>query len=516
MYIKKIVHIKGIGKYVDYTASKQNYGWDGNMSKFNLLYADNASGKTTLTQIIKSISSSSDISEIRKRKTFNYTGNPSIKLKVNNDPTQPVIEYHGANWNHNIDEIIVFDTYFVERNVYILSPSKKTGDADSVSLLLGEDSVKAYEQLSKLKMNLSSLTGSKGQLVQMRNRVIEYQTISKIAHAVQFPRSLKQGLTLDEIEAQLKDLEVRIEKIKSEMEKLKQRMNKSSVSETFIKATNKYLAYFAPGLELSALYMKTKTAIVYGIKVHGYSIRSKVENSSLKRILSEGEKNALAFSFFLAKLEILPNLDKYLVVFDDPLSSMDAARRSSSIYHLCSVANKVEQFILLSHDKLFVRDMLNELTNRKKKTEIICVLKIGHTNNSSAIFTYDVAEDTKTGMARDLKIVNDFRSNVDTSIYSPEEVAGSLRRLVEGFLRLKYSSLGCFDDKQMLGGIINYIENSVDPIFDNDKKYIDELREIKDYSNKFHHSDASSVVEAINNTELKTYCDRVLKILLKL
>ena len=56
MYIKKIVHIKGIGKYVDYTASKQDYGWDGNMSKFNLLYADNASGKTTLTQIIKSIS----------------------------------------------------------------------------------------------------------------------------------------------------------------------------------------------------------------------------------------------------------------------------------------------------------------------------------------------------------------------------------------------------------------------------------------------------------------------------
>jgi wobble nucleotide-excising tRNase len=43
--------------------------------------------------------------------------------------------------------------------------------------------------------------------------------------------------------------------------------------------------------------------------------------------LSLGDKSALAFAFFLARLENDPKRFEQIVVFDDPLSSLDSCRR---------------------------------------------------------------------------------------------------------------------------------------------------------------------------------------------
>lgn len=48
---------------------------------------------------------------------------------------------------------------------------------------------------------------------------------------------------------------------------------------------------------------------------------------SFKSTLSEGDKGTLSFAFFMAALEKMPELDKQIVIFDDPLSSLDENRR---------------------------------------------------------------------------------------------------------------------------------------------------------------------------------------------
>jgi wobble nucleotide-excising tRNase len=53
--MKKIVHIKNLGRYESFISSSGK--WNGNLDKINAVYADNSSGKTTLTQIFKSLKS---------------------------------------------------------------------------------------------------------------------------------------------------------------------------------------------------------------------------------------------------------------------------------------------------------------------------------------------------------------------------------------------------------------------------------------------------------------------------
>ena len=513
MFIEKIAHIKGIGNYQDFTASDADYCWNGEFAKNNFIYAENACGKTTLAQIIRSLIKSSDIDEIRRRKTFNYQGMPSIEVMVNDGTTSSLDLYNGVDWAKHYDNIIVFDTYFVERNVYVLSPSKKTGDADTIKVLLGDDSIDILDKISRLKMRNTELGGTKGNLVQEKKRRDFFLQISKIDMTV---HKHKKDLSPDVVNKRIKEIDLEIEKNKKEIGRLQQKLNTNTVSKQYIERTNKFLALFAPDIKLSALYTKTKTTIMYGIEVKGHLIRSNTESTSLKRVLSDGEKNALAFSFFLAKLEMLKNLDKYVVVFDDPLSSMDATRRSASMYQLCLMANKVSQFILLSHDKLFVRDIVWKARKFGIKQDDSKILRIGKTPSTSAIMGYNIEEDTKTGLAKDLEMIIDFRDSGDKSKYSADSVAESIRRVVEGILRLKYSSIGCFGKSKTLGAIIDVITKNEGSVFSYDKKHIDTLREINYYTTDFHHSDPSQESVFVNKIELVNYCNRTLELLLHL
>ncbi len=111
MNIHKIVEIKGIGKYVDFIPNK-NVGWDGVLSKNNAIYAENGCGKTTLSQIFKSLSKLVDISELHKRKTFMYSKDPSIRLKLVD--SSRLLQYDGKKWSNDLqDDVEVFDSYIV-------------------------------------------------------------------------------------------------------------------------------------------------------------------------------------------------------------------------------------------------------------------------------------------------------------------------------------------------------------------------------------------------------------------
>lgn len=85
---------------------------------------------------------------------------------------------------------------------------------------------------------------------------------------------------------------------------------------------------------------------------------------SFRNTLSESDKRTLAFAFFLSKLSLDSDLDKKVVVFDDPISSFDKERKRKTKHLLLDVnceGKKPEQIIVLTHQEDFLKEISREL-----------------------------------------------------------------------------------------------------------------------------------------------------------
>jgi ABC-type uncharacterized transport system ATPase subunit len=83
----------------------------------------------------------------------------------------------------------------------------------------------------------------------------------------------------------------------------------------------------------------------------------KVKNN---QILSEGEQRALALACFLA--EIAGEDDRYGIIVDDPVSSLDHLRLRKVAQRLVAEAKKGRQVIVFTHNLVFFNEMVSEAT----------------------------------------------------------------------------------------------------------------------------------------------------------
>jgi len=86
---------------------------------------------------------------------------------------------------------------------------------------------------------------------------------------------------------------------------------------------------------------------------------------NFKNTLSESDKRTLAFAFFLAKLSEDENLDKKIIIFDDPISSFDRERKRKTCHLLLDLNcnnKKPKQTIILTHQEDFLKDLARDLT----------------------------------------------------------------------------------------------------------------------------------------------------------
>ncbi|OQX23914.1 MAG: hypothetical protein BWK80_23435 [Desulfobacteraceae bacterium IS3] len=149
-----------------------------------------------------------------------------------------------------------------------------------------------------------------------------------------------------------------------------------------------------------------------------------------RNTLSEGDKSTLAFAFFIAALENMPELDKQIVIFDDPLSSLDETRREATARLLLDLSPKVKQLNVFTHKKDFLYMLCEKLPDSK-------VLQIcSDKKNGSRLVVLNVEEERKGDHARLIEsmkryIYEDFGPTADT-------MQGNLRKLFETVLKTKY------------------------------------------------------------------------------
>ena len=149
-----------------------------------------------------------------------------------------------------------------------------------------------------------------------------------------------------------------------------------------------------------------------------------------KNTLSEGDKSALAFAFFIAALEKTPELDKQIVVFDDPLSSLDETRREATARLLLALSPSVNQLNVFTHKKDFLYLLCDKMSDNK-------VLQVrSDKKNGSWLEPLDVEDDRKgdyVHMVEDMEryLTEDFGP-------TPETMQGDIRKVFEVVLKTKY------------------------------------------------------------------------------
>ena len=182
-----------------------------------------------------------------------------------------------------------------------------------------------------------------------------------------------------------------IEKLKTSMKDKQKELDisKNTVFAAFNQKVNHYLQIFAPYLQIKNLtsgYQGSSTdpAMKFGLYVSGNALNQKkgAVESTFKYSLSEGDKSALALSFFLCKLNLAPDLSKKIIIFDDPISSFDNNRKTVLLQELIALGKKAEQLFVFTHD----RNLANDLVKKTKEEEMeLNCYKLGFDGKTAVI-----------------------------------------------------------------------------------------------------------------------------------
>lgn len=493
--IKKILKIKGVGKYYDYKINREL--WDGELNKENVIYGENGTGKTTLTLILRSLSGKNNL--IQRKKTFGFVGDQEVNLL---DDSNIKYEFKGSKWNNVLSDIEVFDIHFIEDNIYTGSIHGRNSQSNLFEIIVGEEGLKLKRKSNDIfklleenrrdrKKNANQLKLQKDKLNENEKEVLS-----------------KQIKTLD---TEHKQIVVQLKEIQKELGEYTK-----NVFDKYIQVLNEKLKFFTPYIEIKKFSKTTGRGnqyVSYFLMVSGHQVGFE-ENShvraSFKYTLSEGDKSALAFSFFLTKLHFTTLTNK-IVVFDDPISSFDYARKNSTINQLLKLSKVCNQLITLTHDINFAKDLCKRIGYNKVKS-----LKILRQGTGNVITTHDIEKETLSGVFKDIEVLNNHILYGSNSDLEKRETIRCIRPILEGILRIKFFRDIKFNE--WLGDVIRKINESEegDRLF-RLKSIVDEISEINDYSKGFHHSDPTTAWgEIINDEELLIYVNRTIKLIDKI
>lgn len=233
----------------------------------------------------------------------------------------------------------------------------------------------------------------------------------------------------------------------------------------------------------------TQSKIGYKLTIDGKDI-SFVANQpfNAKECLSEGDKSTIALAFFLSKLDIDPNSHDKILIFDDPLSSLDTNRRNYTIGIIRSLVQQMKQVVVLSHNEFFLHEVGKDLKTIRKTLRIT----ENFAAKSSRIEECDLDSLVKIDYFKHIEALEEFRVNPNHS--NKDTVLGWLRNVLESHLRFKfYKQIRSMTGQQTFGRLITFLDTSGVVFRDNANRQsiISNLHLINGVSWKQHHGDPS-------------------------
>lgn len=177
----------------------------------------------------------------------------------------------------------------------------------------------------------------------------------------------------------------------------------------------------------------------YAIQLRGKTVKALQRDEDPKGpcvpyALSEGDKRSLALAFFLARLKTDAQKQQRILVFDDPVTSLDENRRKETVSEFVELAQACDQLFILSHDPYFLRQVraaVSEKGIHKKE------FKIGYAADDYSFFDpCDLEVVCESPYYRNYRLINEYLVGVPQA--DLRAIAQALRLVVEGFYKRRY------------------------------------------------------------------------------
>ena len=272
-------------------------------------------------------------------------------------------------------------------------------------------------------------------------------------------------------------------------------------------AINDYLRRFGASFrlgEVQSVNTRAGSSASYCVVINRQNINVAAdEGPSFRNTLSSGDRNALALAFFFASLEQDPNLANKIVIFDDPMSSLDEHRTLSTRKEIRTMAARIKQMVVMSHSKPFLCNLWEQ-----SDKNITTAIRMNRAAGGSEISVWDVRNDSVSEHDKRHQLVRAYMQAADPD--QERQVAQALRPILEAFMRVAYPEY--FPPGTLLGPFIRLCKRRVggsDEILS--AADIDELRALLDYANQFHHdTNPAWQTAVVNDAELYGFAQRTL------
>lgn len=153
--IKKIISIKNVGRFRDYSC---HGGSECEFNQNTIIYGDNARGKSTFTAILRSLSTNKP-DYIIGRKSFGSNTNPEVSILM--DSTNSPYTFTSNHWSTPYPNILIFDSCFVNKNVYWAESITEENEKSIESIILGETGKQLHDALLEAEKNCQDNTNRK-------------------------------------------------------------------------------------------------------------------------------------------------------------------------------------------------------------------------------------------------------------------------------------------------------------------------------------------------------------------
>lgn len=285
----------------------------------------------------------------------------------------------------------------------------------------------------------------------------------------------------------------------------------SELPQAFMQLVNRYLERFGTEYRVVApnvSYVGRQANATYCLQVEGESIDLGTSGTAagtprFDSALSLGDKNALALAVFCATLDTDPHLAEEILVFDDPMTSLDEQRRAATVDAISSYFERSNQVIVLSHDADFLAAIRRRCMSAQDCREIC----ISRTASGSTIAAWDSASATQDGYFRDYNTLIDFLERGEQDPAKRIAVQRCVRQVIEGNLRQRFPDVFRFGE--CLGDYIASIRNATpQSSVHRLQSSLRDLTEINEYSVRAHHSEEGAPLQNPNETELRAFVTR--------
>ena len=147
--IKKILTLKNVGLF--------RHGCPNGavaLDQTTAIYSENARGKSTLAAVLRACHTS-DATRLNARRTIDVADAPEVELLLENGAR---LKYEGGAWNGTSPDIAVFDSEFVECNVYSGFSVRPEQRQSLLDFALGDTTVQLKKQIEKLTIAIQEQT----------------------------------------------------------------------------------------------------------------------------------------------------------------------------------------------------------------------------------------------------------------------------------------------------------------------------------------------------------------------